>query len=75
MSQELLTKLDSLHEANTHLQGQCLRYEAEITEITSKENSYAKKLSPKDKEAIVAKIDMIVSKIDTLSGTNGVHSH
>ena len=75
MSEELLTKLDSLHEANTNLQGQCLRYESEISEITSKENSYAKKLSVKDKEAIVAKIDMIVGKIDSLSGANGVHSH
>lgn len=75
MSEELLTKLDSLHEANTNLQGQCLRYESEISEITSKENSYAKKLSSKDKEAIVAKIDMIVGKIDSLSGMNGVHQH
>ncbi len=75
MSEELLTKLDSLHEANTNLQGQCLRYETEINQILATENSYAKKLSEKEKEAIVAKIDTIVGKIDSLSGMNGVHSH
>lgn len=74
MSEELLTKLDSLHEANTNLQGQCLRYETEINQILATENSYAKKLSEKEKEAIVAKIDTIVGKIDSLSGMNGVHS-
>jgi chromosome segregation ATPase len=73
MSEELLAKLDSLHEANTNLQGQCLRYESEIAEILAKESSYAMKLSENDKASLVSTIDSIIAKIDTLSPT--IHSN
>lgn len=75
MSEDLLTKLDALHEANTHLQDQCLRYEAEINQILTTENSFAKKLSAAEKEALVVKIDTIVHQIESLSGTNSVQSY
>jgi chromosome segregation ATPase len=73
MTEELLTKLDSLQEANTNLQGQCLRYESEINEILARENSYAKKLTDADKASMIKTIDSIVAKIDSLTPalTNG----
>jgi chromosome segregation ATPase len=73
MSEELLTKLDSLHEANTNLQGQCLRYETEINQILATESAYAKKLSENDKASLLSTIDTIIAKIDTLAPT--IHSN
>jgi chromosome segregation ATPase len=71
MTDELLAKLEALEEANRNLQGQCLRYENEISEITAKENSYAKKFSPKDRENFIAAIDGAIAKIDKLASANG----
>jgi chromosome segregation ATPase len=71
MTEEVLAKLEALEEANRHLQDQCLRYENEISEMTAKENSYAKKLSVKDKENLVAAIDGVLNKLDKLTTANG----
>jgi chromosome segregation ATPase len=74
ISEELLAKLDSMQEANAHLQEQCLRYESEVNEFSERDSTFAIRLTDSQKRSLVDTIDTAIAKIDALSARH-TNSH
>ncbi len=74
VTEEVLSKLDAMQDAYRILQQQCFRYESEIAQMNERDSAIAVRMNDAERTSIIAEIDAIITSLDTLTTTNGVHS-